>query len=75
MVAEATAAEFGLDSPAPDGPTTASEGEPLRAVPTSNSHAFMRNDDETVLANSFVLPTESLQDVALTVRARPLLPA
>jgi hypothetical protein len=30
------------------------------------------NDDETLLSNSFVVPTESLPDVADTVRARPM---
>jgi uncharacterized protein (TIGR03032 family) len=33
------------------------------------------NDDEALLANSFVVPTESLPDVAETVRARPPVPA
>jgi uncharacterized protein (TIGR03032 family) len=33
------------------------------------------NDDETLLANSFVVPTESLSDVAETVRARTAVPA
>src|SRR5262245_60749770 len=42
MVAEATLAEFGLDAPAPDGPTTASDPEPLRAVHTSNFPALLR---------------------------------
>jgi uncharacterized protein (TIGR03032 family) len=42
MVAEATLAEFGLDAPAPDGPTTASDPEPLRAVHTSDFPALLR---------------------------------
>jgi uncharacterized protein (TIGR03032 family) len=33
------------------------------------------NDDETLLANSFVVPTESFADVAETVRARSAIPA
>jgi uncharacterized protein (TIGR03032 family) len=33
------------------------------------------NDDETLLAGSFVVPSESLPDVAETVRARPAIPA
>jgi hypothetical protein len=33
------------------------------------------NDDEKLLANSFVVPTESLPDVAETVVAGPLVPA
>jgi hypothetical protein len=33
------------------------------------------NDDESLLANSFVVPTESLPDVADTVLARRAIPA
>jgi uncharacterized protein (TIGR03032 family) len=33
------------------------------------------NDDETLLASSFVVPPESLPDVAETVRVRPAIPA
>ncbi len=33
------------------------------------------NDDETLLASSFVVPTQSLPDVAESVRARPSVPA
>jgi uncharacterized protein (TIGR03032 family) len=33
------------------------------------------NDDESLLANSFVVPTDSLPDVAETVRARRAIPA
>jgi uncharacterized protein (TIGR03032 family) len=33
------------------------------------------NDDETLLASSFVVPTESLSEVAETVRVRPAIPA
>jgi uncharacterized protein (TIGR03032 family) len=46
MAAEATPAEFGLEGPAPDGPTAASDGEPLRAVRTSNSLAFMQEEPQ-----------------------------
>ena len=33
------------------------------------------NDDEALLANSFVVPAESLPEVAETARARPAIPA
>src|SRR5262249_32723275 len=41
MIAETTRDEFGLEAPAADGPTTASDGEPLHAVHASNSPALM----------------------------------
>jgi hypothetical protein len=46
MVAETTRDEFGLEAPAPDGPTTASDGEPLRAVHTSDSPTFMQAEPQ-----------------------------
>ena len=42
MIAEATRDELARDAPAPEGPTTASDPEPLRAVHTSDFPALLR---------------------------------
>jgi hypothetical protein len=52
MVAEPTPAEFGLDAPAPDGPTTASDPEPSRAIHTRKFPALLRQ-----LGASFLVTT------------------
>jgi hypothetical protein len=53
MVAEATLAEFALDAPAPDGPTTASDPEPLRALHTSNLSALLRQLGASLLVTAY----------------------
>src|SRR5690242_20964303 len=53
MVAESTLAEIDLDAPAPDGPTTASDPEPLRAVHTSNFPALLRQLGASLLVTTY----------------------
>src|SRR5690242_21315351 len=53
MVAESTLAEIDLDAPAPDGPTTASDPEPLRAVHTSNFPALLRRLGASLLVTTY----------------------
>jgi hypothetical protein len=53
MVAEASLAEFDLDAPAPDGPTTASDPEPSRAVHTGNFPALLRQLGASLLVTTY----------------------
>ena len=53
MVAEATLDELGLDAPAPDGPTTASDPAPLRAVHTTNFPALLRQLGASLLVTTY----------------------
>ena len=52
MVAEPTLAEIDRDAPAPAGPTTAIDPEPLRAVHTSNFPALLRQLGASLLVTT-----------------------
>ena len=52
MIAEATRDELARDAPAPEGPTTASDPEPLRAVHTPNFPALWRQPGAALLVTT-----------------------
>src|SRR5262249_45798545 len=53
MTAEAALDELAVDAPAPDGPTLASDPQPLRAVHTSNFPALLRRLGASLLVTTY----------------------
>jgi hypothetical protein len=53
MIAEATLDELARDPPTPDGPATASDPKPLRAVHSTNFPALLRRLGASLLVTTY----------------------